>query len=305
MAGRPFVVSLGWTIRDYAKRVWDNSGEDNILFLAGGIAFNLLLAAVPFLLLLAAGLTFLLPLFSPDPSFASTDWVREFINRVLPAQARGDDSIDNLITELLAGRGSVTLYSAIGFVWFSTRLFGSLRTVLANVFDIESERGIIAGKIFDVKITIVATLLFVANVLVSGYILIATKVGSARLSDLGIRDDVMGTVEYSIGRGLAFIFIALMFFALYKYLPVRRVKARVAWVATAFTSIAFEAARTAFSYYLETFNPAGLYRGVITAIVILVVWFYYAALIFLIGGEVGQVYELRRVRRRQREVFTE
>ena len=38
MAGRPLYVSLGWTIRDYAKRVWDNSGEDNVLFLAGGLA---------------------------------------------------------------------------------------------------------------------------------------------------------------------------------------------------------------------------------------------------------------------------
>ena len=41
--------------RDYAKRVWDNSGEDNVFFLAGGIAFNILLAAVPFVLLLVWG----------------------------------------------------------------------------------------------------------------------------------------------------------------------------------------------------------------------------------------------------------
>ena len=43
-----------WTARDYIKRVWDNSGEDNVLFLAGGIAFNILLAALHFVLLLAA-----------------------------------------------------------------------------------------------------------------------------------------------------------------------------------------------------------------------------------------------------------
>ena len=60
--GRPAIVSLAWTVRDYAKRVWDNSAEDNVLFLAGGVAFNILLAAVPFLLLLIAGLTYLLPL---------------------------------------------------------------------------------------------------------------------------------------------------------------------------------------------------------------------------------------------------
>lgn len=306
MAGRPLLVSLGWTIRDYVKRVWDNAGEDNVLFLAGGITFNLLLAAVPFVLLLASGITFLLPLIVPDGSITSADPVSEFIDRLLPAHQHGPNStIDRVIGDLLRGRNSVTLYSAIGFVWFSTRLFGSLRTVLASVFDIESERGIIAGKIFDVKITIVATLLFVANVLVSGYILLATKIGAERLRALGIRNEVMGTVEYAIGRGLAFAFISLMFFALYKYLPVRRVRARTAWVATAFTSIAFEAARIVFSFYADTFNPGGLYRGTLTAIVVLVLWFYYAALIFILGGEVGQVYELRRVRRLQREVFTE
>lgn len=303
--GRPFLVSLGWTIRDYVKRVWDNSGEDNILFLAGGIAFNLLLAAVPFILLLAAGITFLLPLFMRGVDVtAGVDPVTQFIDRLLPAHAHGPDSqLDKLIASLVQGRGSVTLYSAIGFVWFSTRLFGSLRTVLANVFDIENDRGIIAGKIFDIKITIVSTLLFVANVLVSGYILLATKMGAARLRSLGIRGDVMGTVEYAIGRGLAFLFIALMFFALYRYLPIRKVRPRVAFVATLFTSLAFEAARVAFSYYIRTFNPAGLYQGTVTAIVIVVVWFYYAALIFILGGEVGQVYELRRVRKLQREVF--
>ncbi len=304
MAGRPFIVSLGWTLRDYAKRVWDNSGEDNVLFLAGGVTFNLLLAALPFILLLAAGVTWLLPLLvRGEPQTDSLTTVTEFINRMLPIGT--DSAVNKAMKEALNVRTSVTLYSAIGFVWFSTRLFGSLRTVLASVFDIESERGIIAGKIFDVKITVVATLLFVGNVMVSTYVLLATKNTSRALIGMGIRNDVMSGVEYWIGRGLAFVFIALMFFALYKFLPVRRVRARVAWVATAFTSVAFEAARIVFSYYAATFKPGGLYTGVFTGVVVLVLWLYYAALIFILGGEVGQVFELRHVRKVQREVFTD
>src|SRR4051812_36226844 len=304
MAGRPFIVSLGWTLRDYIKRVWDNSGEDNVLFLAGGIAFNLLLAAVPFILLLAAGVTFLLPFIVSGNVALSMDPVREFIDHLLPEHAHGPQSmLDSLIDGLLKRRSSVTLYGSIGFIWFSTRLFGSLRTVLASVFDIESERGIIAGKIFDVKITVVATLLFVANLLVSTYVMLATKSGAAALVSLGLRKDVMGGVEYWIGRGLAFAFVFLMFFSLYKYLPIRRIRAKTAWVGAMFTSVAFELARTVFSLYTSTFNPASLYTGTLAAIIVVVVWVYYAALIFILGGEVGQVYELRRVRRLQREVF--
>jgi membrane protein len=306
MAKRPLLVNIGWTLRDYLKRVWDNSGEDNVLFLAGGIAFNLILAALPFVLLLATGVTYLLPHLVRTVEVDSTQTVFDFIDRLMPAHNHGDNSsLDKLVTDLLATRSSVTIYSAIGFVWFSTRLFGSLRTVLASVFDIESERGIIAGKIFDVQITVVATLLFVASVTVSTYVMLATRRGARILVTLGLRRDVMGGLEYWIGRGLAFVFIAMMFFALYKFLPVRRVKARTAWVAAAFTSLAFEAARTVFSYYTAKFNPASLYTTTLAAIIVVIVWFYYAAVIFILGGEVGQVYELRRVRRLQREVFTD
>jgi membrane protein len=300
---RPALVSLGWTLRDYAKRVWDNSAEDNVLFLAGGIAFNILLAAVPFFLLLIAGVTYLLPILYRG-QVDSPSAVSFFIDRLLPAHEESPDSpIHKLVTDILRTRTSFTIYGAIGFVWFSTRLFGSLRTVLADVFDIEHERGIIQGKLFDIELTIVATLLFVASTALNTYLTIVTKSGVEFLGRLGLRADVMGGLEYWTGRALAFVFIAWMFFSLYKYLPVRRVRWRSAWMAALFTSVLFEAARWIFSAYVRTFNPGSLYTGTLTAIVV-VVWTYYAALIFILGGEVGQVYELRRMRRLQREVFT-
>jgi membrane protein len=289
-----------WTARDYIKRVWDNSGEDNVLFLAGGIAFNILLAALPFLLLLAAGITYLLPIVYAG-TINSTDQIGVFLDRLLPAHVETDSPVHRLINDLLRTRRSITIYSAIGFVWFSTRLFGSLRTVLASVFDIETERGIIAGKVFDVKITVVSTLLFAASVTVTTYVGLA----SHALVSVGLRTDVLSGVDYWVGRVLGFAFLALMFYALYKFLPIRRVTTASAWVAAGFTSVCFEGARTAFAYYTKTFNPVGMYRGTLTAIVFVVVWCYYAALIFILGGEVGQVFELRRVRKLQREVLTD
>lgn len=304
-ARRPFFVSFYWTLRDYAKRVWDNSSEDNVLFLAGGIAFNILLAAVPFVLLLIAGVTWLLPLLYVGTIDSATA-VTQFLDRLLPALAESPNSpIHKLVEDVLRTRTSVTVYSAIFFVWFSTRLFGSLRTVLADVFDIENERGIVAGKLFDIQITIIATVLFVASTAVSTYLTVATTRGAELLGRAGLRTDFIGGMEYWIGRVIAWVFIAMMFFALYKYLPIRRVRWRSAVLASFFTSLLFEAARWAFTAYVRTFNPGGsLYTGTLAAIIVVVFWVYYAALIFLLGGEVGQVYELRRIRRLQREVFT-
>lgn len=299
---RPWWVSFGWTARDYLKRVWDNCAEDNVLFLAGAIAFNILLAAIPFVLLLVAGLTYLLPLISSVPPSVA---VYEFIDQLLPAQSTSTSSwVHSMLDGVLATRGAVTIYSAILFVWLSTRLFGSVRTALADVFDIENERGIIMGKIFDMQITVVATVLFGASTIVTSYLALATTRGLDALIRLGLREDVMSSVEFWIGRVLAFVFITMMFFLLYKYLPVRKVRTRTALLAALFTGLAFEFAKQVFRWVVASMNPSTLYTGTIAALVIVVVWVYYAALIFLIGGEVGQVYELRRTRRLQREVFT-
>ena len=302
MAERPWYISLRWTTFDYLKRIWDNSAEDNVLFLAGGIAFNILLAAIPFFLLLITGLTYLVPAITRVDSGVA---IHEFIDRLLPLQsASGGTTVHKMIDDVMRTRSSVTVYSVVIFAWLSTRLFGSLRTALADVFDIENERSIIQGKIFDIEITVVATVLFVASTIVSSYLALGTARGLNVLLELGLRKDVMSDLEYWIGRALAFVFITMMFFALYKYLPIRKVRTRTALLAAVFAGVLFEVAKQVFRLVMAGLNPQSIYTGTIAALIIIVVWVYYAALVFLIGGEVGQVYELRRTRKLQREVFT-
>lgn len=287
-------------MRDYAMRVWDNAGEDNVLFLAGGIAFNILLAAVPFVLLLVWGFALILHKSSGE----ANQLIVHYIDRVLPAHYESPDAPQHkLISDILEAHAKLGIWSAIGFVWFSTRLFGSLRTVLASVFDIEQERGIIQGKIFDIKITVLSTILITGNALISGYVLIATKASQKVLVDLGIREDVMGQARAWGTHLVGTVLLGVMFFALYKFLPIRRVRTKTAWVAALFTTLMFELAKVAFNVYIDSFNPGSLYTGAVAAVVVIVFWVYYAALIFILGGEVGQVYELRRTRKRQREVF--
>jgi membrane protein len=299
VAKRPLHLRIGWTLRDYGVRVWDNSGEDNVFFLAGGIAFNLMLAAVPFILLFAAGLGYLLN----QSTDASSTEINSLVDRFLPPHPSGSSPLANVLVQIIKSRKAIGLYSIVGFVWFSTRLFGSLRSVLCAIFDIDSDRGIIAGKIFDVQITVVSSLLLVAYTALNAYTALATTRGLVILGQIGVRKDVMGTLEYNLGQLVAFVFITLMFFSLYKYLPNRKIRWQTALIASLFTSILLEVAKRVFGVYVSRFNPGSLYTGTLAALVILVIWLYYAAMIFILGGEVAQVYELRRVRRLQREAF--
>ncbi|HEU4643584.1 MAG TPA: YihY/virulence factor BrkB family protein [Gemmatimonadaceae bacterium] len=300
MPTRSLPLRVWWTLKDYAKRIWDNAGDDNITFLAGGIAFNILLAAVPFVLLLLSGLGYLLN----QSATQSADTVWRFIDQLLPPHAETPDApIHKLINDIIRARGAVGLYSLIGFVWFSTRLFGTLRTVLGDVFDIEQGRSIIAGKLFDIQITIVSTILFVAYTAVNAYVKLATTRGIHVLQRLGLQEELMGRLEYWVATLVASAFILLMFFALYKFLPNRRIRWQSAMTAAVVTSVLFEVAKALFTSYVGRFNPGTLYTGTLYALVIVVFWVYYAALIFILGGEVGRVYEMRRTRRQQRETF--
>lgn len=288
------------TVVDYAKRIWVSSGEDRIFFLAGGIAFNILLAVVPFVLLGIAGLTFLLHL-TPEASLAE---VLALVDRFLPPHNETPDApVHRLISDIIRARQTIGLYAALGYVWFSTRLFGSLRTVLADIFDIETDRGIISGKWFDIRITIYSTVLFVAYVFLSLYLAVASSRGLNLIMAMGLRDDVMGWLEYAMGRLLAFGFVVLILFSLYKFLPNRRIRWRQALVGAVSSALLLEIARNLWTSYTRSFNPGSVYTGTLYALVSIVFWVYYAALIFVIGGEVAQAHQLRRVRRMQRTQF--
>ena len=300
MSGRSFLHRLWWAVKDYARRLWDVAGEDNISFLAGGIAFNLLLAAVPFTLLLLSGLGYLLNE-SPEQS-SSIVW--GFIDSLMPPHAASSDQqLHSILDGVIKARGSVGLFGAIAFIWFSTRLFGTLRSVLGEVFDIEQGLDFIKGKLFDIKITVLSTVLFVAYAVLSAYLKIASTKASAALAEVGLHSSFRVSLEYWFGNILALLFITGMFFAIYKFLPSRRIRWQPALVGALFTSVLFELAKQLFTAYIGSFNPGSLYAGTLYGIVIVVFWVYYAALIFILGGEVGQVYELRRTRRLQRETF--
>jgi len=279
------------TVVDYARRIWVKGGEDDIFFLAGGVAYNILLAGVPFFLLLIAGIGYVLN----KPEADSTRDVVEFLGRLLPdGAADGGSFLDPILRDVVRTRGRVGLFSAAAFVWFSTRLFGTLRTVLQRVFELGQGRGIVVGKLYDVGYTIVSSVLIVAYLSLSAYMAIMSDRGTAILRDVGVNATVMSGVGYGLGRAVAFGVVVAIFYSIYKFIPAGRVPWRQAFVASVTTGVLFEIARSVFVLVVQQVNPASLYTGTLAALVIVVFWVYYAALLFVIGGEVAHVYADRR-----------
>ena len=247
------------------------------------MAFNILLAGVPFVLMLAALLGYVLGE-SPE---AATHTVQAVIDRLMPTASVGGSLLDPVLEDVERTRALFGIGGAVGFFWFSARLFGSLRSVIKSVFAHENDRTIIFGILWDVSLTIITVFLMVVWVGLTSFLTVSTGRIGVALTDLGVRQDVMGGLGLFVGRVIAFAVVIATFAALYRWLP----KKKTPWIPTlagaTAAAILFEFARWAFALFLAQFPPASVYSGTLGALVIVVFWTYYAALIFVIGAQVA------------------
>ena len=261
------------------------------------MAFNVLLAAGPFILLLVSIFGIVLGQVTDNPRRMAV----EYVFRILPPSEAVERTTIEVVRLLLEGSTGYGLLGLALFLWTSTRLSGTLRGVLKSIFDLPEERDIIRGKIFDLVMVVIAGTLLLLNTGTTLALVAAQRFG---LHWLGVEDYLEVKQYMEIWPRLAaFIFIFLMFLLMYRFLPKRRTAWRTSLVASAFASVAWELLKGLFAWYVGTGGGGSRVYGALLAPVLLMIWVYYSAVVFMLGGEVGQVYELLRVRRRQRELL--
>ncbi|HET7321580.1 MAG TPA: YihY/virulence factor BrkB family protein, partial [Longimicrobiaceae bacterium] len=259
--------------------------------------FNLLLGAIPFFFLLISIFSFVLRTTVPDPQQAAIDYVFQ----IIPPSHAVEGFVRDQIGKLLEEGVSYGIAGVVLLVWVSTRLIGSLRSALRSIFDVREDRGIVAGKIFDAKMVVIAGTLFTANTAIS---VVLEAVQNFGLNLLGLQERGAGhTLQIMLAQALAYGFIFLMFLLIYRYLPARHIPWRIALVSATFSATVFELLKSAFALYVSTFANYQSTYGYVASTVVLVFWIYYSSAVFVLGGEVGQVYELYRIRRKQRELL--
>jgi len=269
----------GWhrTVTGVIRRTLEAAYEDNIPFLASAVSFDILLTAIPFVVLVLAVVGYLV-----EYQFAIHQLnVHELLQRFLPESSEGSTDrfgfIERALGDLVARRGGLTLLAAPLFLWFSTRMFGGLRAALNEVFDTEENRPWPVAKLTDLSMVFVGGALFLANAFAS--------------TGKGV-DAQLGTLVFS----------TLLFFLIFKFLPSRRIYWRTGLVASLFCAVGFEVAKRLYTLYVShfvTLDRAASSANLI-AVLLLLLWIYYTAFVFLLGGEVAETYDLMRMRRLQR-----
>ena len=290
-------VERGWhrSLTGIARRTFDAAFEDNIPFLASALSFDLLLTIIPFVALLLATVGYLV---QHQVTTQQVD-LHELLARLLPSTAGGVPDtafaqVEGALASVVRQRVRLTAVGLPLFLWFSTRLFSGLRAALNEVFDTDERRPWPVAKLLDLAMVLCTGTLLVLGALVATW--------EAR-NALGMSRTFAIAWLWHLSLELTVFALGVaLFFVIFKFLPSRRIVWRTALVAAVFCSLGFEVAKRLYALYVTRFATLDRVASDanIIALFLFLLWVYYTAYLFLLGGEVAETYDLVRMRQSQR-----
>jgi membrane protein len=141
-------------------------------------------------------------------------------------------------------------------------------------------------------------MLSVGLILSLGFLLLVSLVFSALVSALARRwADATGVVLESVNFVFSFALVTLLFAMIYKILPAVRIAWRDVIIGSVITAALFSVGKALIGVYLGNSAVASSY-GAAGSVILVLVWVYYSAQIFLLGAEFTKVYAHRYGSRR-------
>jgi membrane protein len=245
--------------------------EDNGFFLSSGIAFNILMNLIPFIMLLLALVgTYL---------YNDQDvlhHIRSYFRDVAPAL---DPKIMENLAEVMQNRQIVGILGFVALLWFSTWVFSSLRIALNIVFRVEKSRGMLRGIGIDLLMILLAGILLLVSMILSSVVTFLQGYQGRILVTIG------PTIQWMLKYLLPFFLTYCMFVLIYKIIPNRMVHFSSALQAALFTSLLWELAKHLFGSYVVHLAGYSAFYGSLSTLVIFIFWVYYSSTILVVGGE--------------------
>ncbi len=281
----------------FIRRTADGAHESNLPFLSSALTFDAIMAFIPLtLLILLTVSTVVTGSLGPG---ADASRLLDFL--LPPHQIPGGRDplagAEALLARIAEQRTRLSLVALPLFVWFSTRLFASIRGSLNLIYGAQAGRpaggvivGYLKGKLRDLGMVLAVIVLALVHTILSSGLAILTSRGTAASPALA---PYVSTAFQVVGHLLAFTLLVTLFLLLYRYASFRRLEWRGAIIASIFSAVAFEIAKRLFGLYLT--RVVSLERmsldANIGAIILAMLWMWYTAFVFLLGAVVADTWE--------------
>ena len=257
--------------------------EDEALSRGAAIAFYTVTSIAPILLIVVA--------------VAGLVFGREAAQGAITAQLGGlmGQQTADVLQSAVASAGeksSGVLATTIGIVTLiatASGVFGEMQSALNAIWKAKPE-GTTMSRLIRAR---AASLGLVAAL---GFLLIVSLVVSAGLTAFGnYLDSILpfGKVILSASNTVISVaLISVLFAAIYKILPDRHLEWRDVIVGAVVTAILFTIGKSLIGWYIGSSAVASTY-GAAGGLIVLLLWVYYSAQIFLLGAEFTKVYANR------------
>ncbi len=278
-------------IKDFSKHYFGGMytrTEHNHLFLfAAGLAFSIFVCMIPFVLMMS----WLLGNFLDYESLQFQ--LTTLVNALIPYDTYADFVLNIIfarIDELIRYKNVAGLVGLFALLFTASSLISSIRTILNKVFGATTDVNVFLGKLWDFAWILLLILLFLSSMLLLPLIDVFRSASEYiplfRFLQYGIFQKFFTLV-------LSLVIVFFLFFMLYKFAAVVRIRKRSALVGALWAALLWVAAKQIFGYYIYNFGSLGKIYGAYVLIIVVGFWIYYSAIVFILGAEVAKLYNER------------
>ncbi|MDO8547372.1 MAG: YihY/virulence factor BrkB family protein [Nitrospirales bacterium] len=273
MARRLSTVMQGsWLV---LKRTAGKFFDDNGLFLASGLAFDLLLFCFPFSLLFVSALGFAL-----GSSDRAIEALQAILQELLPITRPA--FMENLVM-VLENKGLLGLLGGALFFLTSSLMFGSVRGVFDTVFRVRETSHFFRGKAVDVLVMLLASGLLALMIGLTSLLTLADDL----LERFPRLDAIIGPGWVFAGDILGFLFTLALFYLLYRFCPSQTLRRPALFVAAFTGATLFEISKWVFAWYVGMAEGTAAWFGAVGSLFFFLMWVYYACAVLIVGAEAG------------------
>jgi membrane protein len=283
-------IKLNWKklaaeLKYYAGGIYNKFDEDHIWIQSAGIAFYILICAIPFTLILFSIFGIYL---SSENAVSAID---KYLNAVVGITPDLRDKIKNVILsrmdEISSNRTLTAIIGTLGILWTASGLFSTIRDVLNKIYKIDLEVFYVWGKLKDIGMVFVVTVLFLLSFTSTTIISILKTIDEKFFFNTLFS---FGFIESFASVLVGLFFTFLMFYTVYRIVPHGKISNKIVLVSSISSTLMWEILKFGFTQYLVHFSNFTAVYGAYAAIAAVIFWVYYSSTTFVLGAEIGQLY---------------
>lgn len=274
------------TLFELLKVTFQEWQEDRASRLAAGLSYYTIFSLAPLLLVAITIVGFVM-----DPGQIEGELYNQIEDLV---GQQGADMVRTMVDNAAASesKGLAAVVSVVTLLVGATGVFVALKEALNAIWDVRPGPGRgVRGVIKD-------RLLAISLIPGIGFLLLVSLIADTALSIISryaadiFPNELWLVAIRIISLVLSFGMVTLLFAVIYKVLPDAKIAWRDVWVGAAVTSLLFTIGRYAIGLYIGNSGTASAY-GAAGALIVILLWIYYAAQILFFGAEFTQVYARR------------